>query len=143
MIKDLEPLLDAILDDENYDAESAIMRFGHGDCHLLTWALHSTYNLPILVIYGDSSGLDVHSCVLLNETTTLDGYGINTIERTMERYGKLASVNRKEGVLTKPTSPDFLKSFAAKSKETTEQILKEFEPIVELLDIDLNSLLKK
>lgn len=137
MIKDLEPLLEQLCNEGNYDAESAIMQFGHGDCHDLTWALHEKYRAPIVAIVGKDSGLPVHSCVLIDESTTLDAYGINSLERTVERYSKLSMANLGETSVVKPVERDWILAFGGLLDESPDNILEEFQPIVTLLGVDL------
>jgi len=140
MIKDLEPLLERLCIEGNHEAESAIMQFGHGDCHDLTWALHEKYGAPIVALVGETSGIPIHSCVLINESTTLDAYGINTLEATVKRYSKLSIVNFEESVIAKSVDSDWIWNTGAIIAETPEDILVDFQPIVTLLDVNIESL---
>ncbi|OEE38276.1 hypothetical protein A1QO_02545 [Vibrio genomosp. F10 str. ZF-129] len=139
MLKDLEPLLEQVYAEGNYDAEGAIMRFGHGDCHDLTWALHEKFGAKIVAIVGQDSGMPVHSCVLLNESTTLDAYGINALEKTVERYSKIAMEAIQEPVIAKNVDSDWISAFGGNLYEEPEDVLVEFEPVMQLLDITLEN----
>lgn len=142
LICDLEPLLEQLYLDGNHDAEGAIMRFGHGDCHDLTLALHDKYRAPIIAIVGKDSGMPVHSCVLIDDNTTLDAYGINTLETTIERYSKLAMVNLKEPAISKRVDSDWVSTFASSIDDDHDDILLYFQPVLDLLNADLATLFK-
>ena len=141
MIKDLEPLLEEIYQSGNYEVESAIMQFGHGDCHELTWALNEKYGAKIIAIVAENSGIPIHSCVLINENLTLDSYGINTIENTLKRYNKLSLINFEEAAKIKYVDSDWICSLGGDLLgEKPEEIIEQFQPIVEFLNIDLETI---
>lgn len=138
MIKDLEPLLEKFCQQGNYEVEAAIMQFGHGECHDLTLALHEKYNAKIIAIVGQSSGLPIHSCVLINENITLDAYGINSLQDTLKRYNKLSIINLEEPAIIKFVEPDLIYSFGGLAFSDIEDVLNDFQPIIDILEIDLN-----
>jgi len=140
LLYDLEPLLEQLYLDGNHDAEGAIMRFGHGDCHDLTIALHDKYQAPIIAIVGKDSGMPVHSCVLIDDNTTLDAYGINTLEKTLERYSKLSMVNLKEPAISKIVDIDWVCTFASGIDDEPDDVLADFQPIADLLKVNITSL---
>lgn len=141
MIKDLEPMLPQLCSEGNFDAKSAIMQFAHGDCHDLTWALHEKYGVKMVAIVGEKSGMPVHSCVLIDDNTTLDAYGINSLETTVKRYSKLSIVNLEEPAISKEIDGKWINTFGGQLGEEPDDILVDFQPIVELLDVDLDKLL--
>lgn len=141
MIKDLEPMLPQLCAEGNFDAESAIMQFAHGDCHYLTWALHEKYGAKMVAIFGEKSGIPVHSCVLIDDNTTLDGYGINTLEATVKRYSKLSMINLKEPAISRSIDGEWFNTFGGQLDEEPDDILVDFQPIIELLEVDLKKLL--
>jgi len=141
MIKDLEPLLMQLYNEGNYDAESAIMQFAHGDCHDLTWALHEKYGSKMVAIVGKNSGIPIHSCILINDNTTLDGYGINSLEDTVRRYSKLSLLNLNEPAIAKSIDTDWINTFGGQLGNEPDDVLSEFNPIIVLLKIDLKTLL--
>ena len=140
MIKDLEPMLQQLYSESNYNAESAFMRFAHGDCHDLTWALHEKYGAKMVAIVGEKSGMPVHSCVLIDDKTTLDAYGINTLEATVKRYSKLSMVNLEEPAISREVDGEWISNFGGQLGEEPDDILVDFEPIVALLEVDLENL---
>lgn len=135
MQKDLEPLLEQLHLEGNYDAEGAIMRFGHGDCHNLTWALHKKFGAKIIAVVGEGSGTPVHSCVLIGDSFTLDAYGINPLNKTIERYNKVAMQSIKESITSKLVDLEWICSLGGDGGEGVDEILLEFEPIAQLLDV--------
>lgn len=139
-LKDLEPLLGQLYSEGNYDAESAIMRFGHGDCHDLTLALNEKYGAKMIALVGEKSGTPVHSCVVVDPKTTLDAYGINSIERTIERYSKLSIANLGESVIAKPITNREINDYVGILEEDPDSIIAEFQPVLDLLDVNINSL---
>ncbi|MDK9789752.1 hypothetical protein [Vibrio sp. D431a] len=138
-IKDLEPLIPSLFETGNFDAESAIMRFGHGDCHDLTAVLVCKYNAKPLVIVSSESKTIVHSCVLLDEFTTLDAYGINKLNVTLERYSKLTLIGMNETAIASSDDLDWDEQYR-QLIESPEDLLEDFKPVLELLDTNLREL---
>jgi hypothetical protein len=141
MLKDLEPLLEHLCSSGNHDAESAIMRFGHGDCHELTWALHEKYNCKMIAIVGEKSGMPIHSCALIDESTTLDAYGINKLKDTENRYSRLSLMNLGEFGIAKPIDAEWINTFGGMMGDEPDDVIADFAPVVDLLGMTLEKLM--
>lgn len=137
---DLEQLLNSNKILDYPDIEELVLRYGHGDCHDLTFSLNELYQLKMIAIVS-KSGLPIHSCVLINDNLTLDAYGINTLETTLKRYNKLCIDNIQEDAEIKYIDQDYIANFALLLDEP-EYIIEDFKPILNYLNLDLNSLIK-
>lgn len=67
-----------------------VTKYGHGRCHELASTLSSYMERPIGRVMDDETGEVIHSCVVLDGNRTLDAYGINTVQTTVERYARFA-----------------------------------------------------
>lgn len=65
-----------------------VTEYGHGRCHELASTLSSYMERPIGLVMDDETGEVIHSCVVLDGNRTLDAYGINTVQTTVERYAR-------------------------------------------------------
>ena len=82
VVRDLGEEFDTLPD----DIRDIVTTYGHGDCHAMTQVLIEEFNFIPMAVMAEDSGMAVHSAVRLAGNRTLDAYGINTIERTLERY---------------------------------------------------------
>jgi hypothetical protein len=133
----LELKLNEICEKGLVDLESAISRFGHGDCHDLTTSILELYkNVRYGVIFSEQTKTPIHSCILLNDTLTLDAYGINTVETTLNRYKHLTKINLSENAIFKEVTEFFFNEHSA--IEEPEDILFEFQVVLDYIGLDLN-----
>ncbi len=123
------------------DVRALIARFGHGDCHDLTWALHKKYGAKAVVIRGEQSNIPVHSCVLIDATTTLDAYGLNTLKATLARYASLACSRLGEPLVIDESGHDVLHTLGGQLGESPDDILAEFQPVLDFYGLDAGALL--
>jgi len=145
-LRDLELELESICEQGLSDVESVIMRFGHGDCHDLTLALMDTCGFEYgLVVMGERTKTIIHSCVMLNDKTTLDAYGVNTVEKTSERYGELSRINLGEKALVKCVNRNWFakKGLEPSDLESAGDILAEFQVVLDYIGLTLGSFKKK
>lgn len=82
VVRDLGEELDTLPD----EIRDIVNTYGHGDCHYMTQVLIEEFNFIPMAVMAEDSGMAVHSAVRLSGNRTFDAYGINTIERTLERY---------------------------------------------------------
>lgn len=139
-IVDLEKLLNSNSILEFPEIENAILRFGHGYCHDLTFSLNEIYHFKMIAIVS-KSGLPIHSCVLIADNLTLDAYGINTIKTTLNRYNKICLDNIEEEAEIKYINEEYIANFALLLDEP-EDVINDFQPILNYLNLNLNSLVK-
>lgn len=83
------------------DLESVVMRYQHGDCHILTAAIKSVAMgrieaTPVLFL-GEGSGIPIHSAIRIGDRI-LDAGGIWSVEAAIEKQSQLARRNLQEGV---------------------------------------------
>ena len=136
--RDLELELEAICEQNLFDVESVIMRFGHGDCHDLTLALMERAGFKsAIVIMTEESKMPIHSCVLIDDNTTLDAYGVNSIERTLERYKDLAFIYcGDENIIVKRIDQSWFNEKGVSictEIESAEDILAEFQIVLDYM----------
>jgi hypothetical protein len=137
---DLEPLMDA--GEELRELKDAIYLFGHSDCHELTLALHDNYGAPIVGFASNESNIPVHSCVLLDENTTLDAYGINPLSTTLSRYSAICQSGLEEPAIVLRVDRTWVERQTLFDiyDDEKEDIMNGFQPILTHLGVDLDAL---
>ncbi len=139
-VRDLEQELDVLILNDLNDVSSVISRFGHGDCHDLSWALLERGGFgSVMLLRGEETGVIVHSCVLLDENTTLDAYGINTAGVTIKRYGDLASYSIDERVVGEVVGKEWFVENGMADFDGSEDVLAEFEVVLHYMGVELDN----
>lgn len=123
------------------DIQSLIETYGHGDCHHLTNFLIEWYNFPVVAVMAENSGMPVHSAARLEGNRTFDAYGINTLDRTCDRYREGCKDYLGSDAYIQEVDEEFIAMHAGcQLDDDFETVREDLKTLVDFLGIDLNAL---
>ena len=118
------------------ELEYILLRYGHGDCHLLSLALHERHGFPLKLLRTARSGFPIHSYVV-SDNLCVDAYGINSAEKTFERYRQFARENYSESLVCVDIDANTLQELCSVDERELQDALTDFSVLLKRFNIAL------